>query len=164
MNATTRIGLGCAAALLAAVTAPAALADPTETEPPTEPELHNITYTARIDGVAPGGQATFRTQDGQTNEAPLSALPGREFEAQTVLADPADAALQVRLQWPYSANVFCQITVDDVVAVQRTEFVTTAPGADDPDAGTLSCAGPAQPPAEPQQSQPEPSAQDHARR
>lgn len=163
MNATTRIGLGCAAGLLAVVTAPAALADPTETETPAETELHNVTYTARIDGVAPGGLATFRTAEGQTNEAPLSALPGREFEAQTVLADPADAALQVRLQWPYSANVFCQITVDDVVAVQRTEFVTTQAGADDPDAGTLSCgAAPQQPDA--QQSQPDPSAQDHARR
>ena len=31
--------------------------------------LHNITYVARVDGVAPGSQATFVTSDNQTSMA-----------------------------------------------------------------------------------------------
>ncbi|MBV8291172.1 MAG: hypothetical protein JOY55_05020, partial [Mycobacterium sp.] len=51
-------------------------------------ELHNITYIARVDAVAPGSQATFVTGDNQTNSAPLSSMPGNAFQANAVLADP----------------------------------------------------------------------------
>jgi hypothetical protein len=32
-------------------------------------DLHNITYIARVEGVAPGSQATFVTNDNQTSTA-----------------------------------------------------------------------------------------------
>ena len=51
-------------------------------------DLHNVTYRARVDGVAPGSQATFVTNVNQTNTASLSAMPGNGFEASTVLPDP----------------------------------------------------------------------------
>ena len=45
-------------------------------------DLHNVTYRARIDGVAPGSQATFVINGGQTNTAGLSSVPGNAFEAE----------------------------------------------------------------------------------
>jgi len=74
-------------------------------------DLHNITYIARIDGVTTGTQATFVMQGGQTNSAPLSTLPGRAFEANTVLDDPQKAGMRIVLRWPYSGNVHCEIDV-----------------------------------------------------
>src|SRR6202012_5211270 len=68
-------------------------------------ELHNITYVARIDAVAPGSQATFVISNDQTNTAPLSSLPGNTFQANTVRADPHQAGMQVSSRWPYAANV-----------------------------------------------------------
>jgi hypothetical protein len=61
-------------------------------------ELHNITYIARIDGVAPGSQATFVTNTNQTNTAQLSSMPGNAFEANAVLADPNQAGMQVSMR------------------------------------------------------------------
>src|SRR5947209_10094047 len=94
-------------------------------------EMHNITYVARIDGVAPGSQATFITAENQTNMAQLSALPGNAFQADAVLADPRHAGMQIALKWPYSANVHCEIDVDDKVLVQDDQVVRRAPGSDD---------------------------------
>jgi hypothetical protein len=108
---------------------------------PARAELHNITYIARIDGVAPGGQATFVTNN-QTNSAPLSSMPGNAFEANTVLADPAKAGMQVAIRWPYSAKVHCEIDVDDHVATQVDQFVQPAPGSTDPMNGVLPCGAP----------------------
>ncbi|MGH3540976.1 MAG: hypothetical protein ACRDUT_18080 [Mycobacterium sp.] len=102
-------------------------------------DLHNITYIARIDGVAPGGQVIFVTNNNGTNRAPLSAVPGRAFEANTVLADPNQAGMQVSIPWPYSANVHCEIDVDDNVATQVDQFVKPAPGNADPMNGVLPC-------------------------
>ncbi|GFG75689.1 hypothetical protein MBOT_30540 [Mycobacterium botniense] len=105
-------------------------------------EKHNITYIARVDGVAPGSVATFMINDTQTNTATLSSLPGSTFEANTVLADPAKAGMQVALHWPYSANVHCEIDVDDKVAAQVDQFVRPMPGSTDPMNGVLPCGAP----------------------
>jgi hypothetical protein len=112
------------------------------TPPVARAELHNITYVARVEGVAPGSQATFVTNDNQTNTAPLSTVPGNAFQANTVLADPHRAGMQVAVRWPYSANVHCEIDVDDNVDIQVDQVVHPAPGSTDPMNGVLSCGAP----------------------
>jgi hypothetical protein len=104
--------------------------------------LHNITYRARVDGVAPGSQATFVINVNQTNTAPLNSMPGNVFEANTVLADPNQAGMQVSIRWPYAANVHCEIDVDDKVATQVDRLVQPAPGSTDPMNGVLPCGAP----------------------
>jgi hypothetical protein len=105
-------------------------------------DLHNITYIARVEGVAPGSQATFVTNDNQTSTAALSTVPGNAFQANAVLADPHRAGMQVAVRWPYSANVHCEIDVDDSVAVQVDQVVHPAPGSTDPMNGVLPCGAP----------------------
>jgi hypothetical protein len=106
------------------------------------PDLHNIIYVARVEGVAPGSQATFVTSDNQTSTAALSTVPGNAFQANAVLADPHRAGMQVAVRWPYSANVHCEIDVDDNVAVQVDQLVHPAPGSTDPMNGVLPCGAP----------------------
>lgn len=110
-------------------------------------DLHNITYVARVDGVAPGSTATFITADNQTNMAQLGALPGNSFQANAVLPDPHHAGMQVAVKWPYSANAHCEIDVDDKVFVQVDEVVHPAPGSTDPMNGVLPCGAPLPNPA-----------------
>ena len=105
-------------------------------------DLHNITYVARVDGVAPGSQATFVTDSNQTNTAQLNSMPGNAFQASAVLADPAQAGVQVAIRWPYSGNVHCEIDVDDHVAVQVELLVRPVHGSTDPGNGVLSCGAP----------------------
>ena len=105
-------------------------------------DLHNITYRARIDGVTTGSQATFVINGGQTNTTGLSSVPGNMFEADTVLADPQQASMQVLLHWPYSANVHCEIDVDDRVFAQVDQFVRPVPGNTGPTNGVLQCGAP----------------------
>jgi hypothetical protein len=105
-------------------------------------DLHNITYKARIDGVAPGSQATFVTNVNQTNTASLSSMPGNGFEANAVLADPHQAGMQVSVRWPYAANVHCEIDVDGNMATQVDHFVQPAAGSADPMNGVLPCGAP----------------------
>jgi hypothetical protein len=105
-------------------------------------DLHNIIYVARVEGVAPGSQATFVTSDNQTSTAALSTVPGNAFQANAVLADPHRAGMQVAVRWPYSANVHCEIDVDDNVAVQVDQLVHPAPGSTDPMNGVLPCGAP----------------------
>ncbi|OBJ04508.1 hypothetical protein A5660_18800 [Mycobacterium alsense] len=105
-------------------------------------ELHNITYRARVDGMTTGSQATFVMNGGQTNTAGLGTMPGNVFEADTVLPDPAQAGMRIVVHWPYSANVHCEIDVDDNVFVQVDQVVRPAPGNADPQAGALSCGAP----------------------
>jgi hypothetical protein len=105
-------------------------------------DLHNITYIARIDGVAPGSQATFVTNNNQTNTAQLSPMPGNAFEANAVLAEPNHAGMQVSIRWPYSAKVHCEIDVDDNVATQVDQVVSPAAGSTDPMNGVLPCGAP----------------------
>jgi hypothetical protein len=105
-------------------------------------DLHNITYVARIEGVAPGSQATFVTGDNQTNTAPLSGLPGNAFQAEAVLGDPHQAGMRVSVRWPYSANAHCEIDVDNNVFTQVDGVVRPAPGNSDPMNGVLACGAP----------------------
>jgi hypothetical protein len=105
-------------------------------------DLHNITYIARVEGMAPGSQATFVTNTNQTNSASLNSLPGNTFQANAVLADPNQAGMQVSVRWPYAANVHCEIDVDDHVATQVDHFVQPAPGSTDPMNGVLPCGAP----------------------
>jgi hypothetical protein len=124
-----------------AVLAGAAVSSPL-TSAPAWADLHNITYIARIDGLAPGSQATFVTNNGQRNSASLSAMPGNAFQANTVLDDPTKAGMQVSIRWPYSANVHCEIDVDDNVVTQVDQFVKPAAGNTDPMNGVLPCGAP----------------------
>jgi len=105
-------------------------------------DLHNITYIARVDAMAPGSQATFVINQNQTNTASLSSMPGNTFQANAVLADPHQAGMQVSVRWPYSANVHCEIDVDDNVAVQVDQVVRPVPGSTDPMNGVLPCGAP----------------------
>ncbi|MBW0013402.1 hypothetical protein [Mycobacterium sp.] len=105
-------------------------------------DLHNITYRARIDGVTNGSQATFVINGNQTNTTGLSSIPGSVFEANTVLADPAQAGIQILLHWPYSANVHCEIDVDDNVFTQQDQFVRPGPGNGGTKNGVLQCGAP----------------------
>ncbi|MEE2853546.1 MAG: hypothetical protein VX424_12965 [Actinomycetota bacterium] len=105
-------------------------------------DLHNITYRARIDGVTTGSQATFVINGGQTNTAGLSSMPGNAFEADTVLPDPQLAGMRVVVRFPYSANVHCEIDVDDNVFVQSDQLVRPVAGSADPMNGTLQCGAP----------------------
>lgn len=105
-------------------------------------DMHNVTYRARIDGVAPGSQATFVIHSGQTNSAPLSAMPGQVFEANEVLPDPKQAGMQVALHWPYSAKVHCEVDVDDNVVAQVDQVVSPKQGDSGPGNGVLGCGAP----------------------
>ncbi len=105
-------------------------------------DMHNITYVARIDGVAPGSQATFVVDGGHKDSAPLSAMPGQVFQANEVLADPQQAGMQVVLHWPYSAKVHCEIDVDDTVATEIDQMVSPRHGEGDPMNGVLACGAP----------------------
>ena len=79
---------------------------------------------------------------GQTNTTGLPSMPGNVFEANTVLPDPAQAGLRIVLHFPYSANVHCEIDVDDNVFTQVDQMVRPAPGSSDPLNGTLQCGAP----------------------
>jgi hypothetical protein len=105
-------------------------------------DLHNITYRARIDALTTGSQATFVINGGQTNTTSLPSMPGNVFEADTVLGDPQQAGLRIVLHFPYSANVHCEIDVDDNVFAQADQMVRTAPGNPGPNNGVLQCGAP----------------------
>jgi hypothetical protein len=105
-------------------------------------DLHNITYRARIDALTTGSQATFVVNGGQTNTTGLPSMPGNVFEANTVLPDPQQAGLRIVLRFPYSANVHCEIDVDDNVFTQADQMVRPALGNSDPNNGALQCGAP----------------------
>jgi hypothetical protein len=105
-------------------------------------ELHNITYRARVDALTTGSQATFVINGGQTNTTNLPSMPGNVFEANTVLPDPQQAGLRIVLRFPYSANVHCEIDVDDNVFTQTDQMVRPALGNSDPNNGALQCGAP----------------------
>ena len=50
--------------------------DPTPVAP-TEQEMHNVTYRARVDGVARGALITYKINDTQVQSADPTMLPGR---------------------------------------------------------------------------------------
>lgn len=109
-----------------------------------DPVQHNITYRARIDGLARGALITYRISDAQVNSADPTMLPGRTFETTAVLTDPKEAGMRISIQWPYSANLHCEILVDDEVVVQADQFISprVIPARDDPDYGAMNCGAP----------------------
>ena len=127
-----------AAVTLALSTPPVAAAD----DP--VPQQHNVTYRARVDGVARGALITYRISDTQVNSADPTMLPGRTFETTGVLTDPAEAGMRISIQWPYSANLHCEILVDDQLTVQASQFIgpRLTPAKDDPDYGAIVCGAP----------------------
>ncbi|MBU8811229.1 hypothetical protein [Mycolicibacterium goodii] len=135
----------------AQITPAVALADP-PVDPPVDPAappqiegqtglLHNVTYRARIDGVSRNARIAYKIDDSQVNTADPTMLPGRTFEATGVVSDPRLAGMTVRIDWPYSANLHCEILVDDQIVAQADTFVAprlTRPK-DDPGYGSLPC-------------------------
>jgi len=108
------------------------------------PQQHNVTYRARVDGVARGALITYRISDAQVNSADPTMLPGRTFETTGVLTDPKEAGMRISIQWPYSANLHCEILVDDQLVVQASQFIgpRLTPAKDDPDYGAINCGAP----------------------
>lgn len=133
MNATLRMGVATATAVALLgcgqlLPAPAHAAG----------ELHNVTYIARVDAWAAGSVVTFMRTDTETASADLDAF-GAPFEANTVLADPSKAGMVIRLKFPTTANVHCEIRVDDVVTVKSDRFVNTWGNSNDPHTGAMLC-------------------------
>lgn len=114
---------------------------PAADTPPPAPGPHNVTYRARIDGVSRGTLITYRLTDTQLNSATPSLLPGEMFEASAVLDNPANAGMQVSIQWPYSASLHCEVLVDDEIVAQADQFIAPrlTPQRQDPGYGVLSC-------------------------
>lgn len=162
MNPVMRGWTGCAtAAVLAGASQlmpAAAVAQPevppqpaTETVTATPEVLHNVVYRARIDGVSRGATITYRAEGDQTQTANPTMVPGRVFEVNTVLPASGVATMKVSVQWPYSANLHCEVLVDDQIVAQADDFVAPRFLPQDPDYATLTCEAPiatvaAQPP------------------
>lgn len=126
-----------------------ALADPepppgAEASAPDQQLLHNITYRARVDGVSRGATITYRAEGDQLQTANPTMVPGRVFEANTVLPASEVANLRLSIEWPYSANLHCEILVDDAVVAQADDFIAprVTPQRDDPGYGALTCQAP----------------------
>ncbi|MED5815968.1 hypothetical protein VST63_26725 [Mycolicibacterium sp. 050232] len=117
---------------------------PPQVEPLPDQQLHNVTYRARIDGVSRNATIAYKIDDQNINTADPSMLPGRIFEATGVVSNPETAGMAVRIDWPYSANLHCEILVDDQIVAQADTFVgprLTRPK-DDPNYGSLPCGAP----------------------
>ena len=71
-------------------------------------------------------------------------VPGRIFEANTVLPASQRANMRVSIEWPYSANLRCEILVDDAMVAQAEDFIAPriTPNREDPDYGALTCEAP----------------------
>ncbi|OBA74727.1 hypothetical protein A5641_27340 [Mycobacterium sp. 1554424.7] len=123
-----------------AITALTVIAAGSQLSPATaKADLHNITYRARVDALTTGSQAIFVINGNRANSTNLPSMPGNVFEANTVLPDPQQAGMQIVLHFPYSANVHCEIDVDDNVFTQLDQFVRPTPGNSDPKNGMLQC-------------------------
>lgn len=127
-----------------------ALADP---EGPPQPDpaaasdpgvLHNIIYRARVDGVSRGATISYAAEGDQTQTASPTMVPGRTFEVNTVLPADKQANMRLSIEWPYSANLTCEILVDDALVAKAEDFIAprVVPVQDDPDYGALTCEAP----------------------
>ena len=142
--------LAASVALLTAVSPAVAGADddpvPGPVPGPTAEDglQHNVTYRARVDGIARGALISYRISDAQVNSADPTMLPGRTFETTGVLSDTGEAGMRISIQWPYSANLVCEILVDDLTIAAASQFVgpRLTPADDDPDYGALNCGAP----------------------
>ena len=145
------MAVGAAAMMLASgqLIPAVATADP-ETQPGVEvaaPEqelLHNIIYRARVDGVSRGATISYRAEGDQFQTANPTMVPGRVFEVNTVLPASQVANMRVSIEWPYSANLHCEILVDDRIVAQADDFIAprVLPQRDDPDYGAITCEAP----------------------
>lgn len=145
----TRLGLAavamagaCAVGIPSTAQAEPAPENPTEVQPaPASELLHNVTYRARVDGVSRGATITYRAEGDQMQTANPTMVPGRVFEANTVLPASGVANVRVSIEWPYSANLHCEILVDDALVAQADDFISprVTPQRDDPNYGSLTC-------------------------
>ena len=137
MNATIRVGL--TSACLAVATASGLFAAPTA----LGEELHNVTYRARIDGVSRGLTITYNVSDSEVETANPTVLPGQMFEANAVLANPQHAGMEISIRWPYTANLHCEILVDDAITAQGDDYIAPRllPQSNDPGYGVMPCGG-----------------------
>ena len=151
---TRTAAVGAAAVSLAGLLVfPAAATAQPDPQPEVEaqaPELlHNITYRARVDGVSRGAAITYKAEGDQILFANPTMVPGRVFEVMTVLPESGIANMRVSIEWPYSANLHCEILVDDQIVAQADQFI--APRLfrpkDDPLYGTIQCGAPLNDPA-----------------
>ncbi|GAB5899335.1 hypothetical protein [Mycolicibacterium mageritense] len=112
-----------------------------QVEPVPDQQLHNVTYKARIDGVSRNATITYKIDDSQVNTADPTMLPGRTFEATGVVSDPQLAGMKVSIDWPYSANLHCEVLVDDQIVAQADTWVgpRLTRQLDDPGYGSLPC-------------------------
>ncbi|HPX38168.1 MAG TPA: hypothetical protein PLH92_14490 [Mycobacterium sp.] len=135
-QARRMVTVGAIVTLAAGLAPAAATAD--------EIQQHNITYRARVDGIARGAEIYYRISDTEANSANPMMLPGRTFEATGVLTDPKQAGMRISIQWPYSANLTCEILVDDEVVTQASQFISPrlTPVRNDPDYGAMNCGAP----------------------
>jgi hypothetical protein len=123
-----------------------AVADPEVPPQPAVQEtpqvLRNIVYRARIDGVSRGATITYSAEGDQTQTANPTMVPGRVFEVNTVLPETDVATMKVSVQWPYSANLHCEILIDDQIVAQADDFVAPRFLPQDPDYAALTCESP----------------------
>ena len=127
-------------------------------------ELHNITYRARIDGVTTGSQATFVIKGGQTNTAGLGRCRATLSKPTRCCPTRKKPACAIVVHCPYSANVHCEIDVDDNVFVQVDQMVRPVPGNADPNERRAAVRRTACPSRASGLSSPSQSAHSHARR
>lgn len=118
--------------------------DQSELENPASELLHNVTYRARVDGVSRGATIAYEAEGDVVQIANPTMVPGRVFEANTVLPASDIANVRISIQWPYSANLHCEILVDDALVAQADDFIAprVLPQRDDPDYGALTCEAP----------------------
>ncbi|MFY9336645.1 MAG: hypothetical protein WAO90_11705 [Mycobacterium sp.] len=135
---------GVAAALTMAVPLAPGAAAADDDDPQPDDLQHNVTYRARVDGLARGALVSYRISDSQVSSVDPTMLPGRTFEATAVLSDPEEAGMRISIQWPYSANLHCEILVDDQLYAQADQFIgpKLTPARDDPDYGAMNCGAP----------------------
>jgi hypothetical protein len=159
MNSVMRgLAAGAAVATLAGgyhLSPAVAVADP-ELQPqpagdatPAPEALHNVVYRARIDGVSRGATIVYSAENDQTLTANPTMVPGRVFEVNTVLPGTAVASMKVSVQWPYSANLHCEVLVDDRLVAQADDFVAPRFLPQDPDYAVLTCQAPVSAPPAP---------------
>lgn len=133
---------------------------PSVEQQPAPEVLHNVVYRARIDGVSRGATIVYTAENKQVITANPTMLPGRVFEVNTVLPESDLASVKVSVQWPYSANLHCEILIDDQIAAQADDFVAPRFLPQDPDYAVLNCEAPvgAAPGADPAAPAPTPAA------
>lgn len=140
-----------------------ALADPEVPPQPVAQDspqvLRNVVYRARIDGVSRGATITYSAENEQTLTANPTMVPGRVFEVNTVLPETGVATMRVSVQWPYSANLHCEVLVDDQIVAQADDFVAPRFLPQDPDYATLTCEAPVAAVATPPPGEPVPPAE-----